>query len=204
MANWRVIENAGRTLVDVLDRHIVALGIPNVGVGLVTPAAFTSLAGTSDPFISLFLYQITGNAEMRGNPMRLRPDGTLGRQALPLELCYLVTAWGARATDDVTGDMPATLDEARLNGAILQAFYDNAEIARANLFEMPGMPVWMPGDGLQVLLESLPLDGHYRIWDATELGYRLSLVYRVRVASLDPTDPPPAPQVVEAELSVVQ
>lgn len=203
MADWRVIENTGQTLAELLDRHIGALGIPNVGVGVVTPAAFASLSNTTDPFVSLFLYQVVGNAEMRGNPRRILADGSLGRQPLPLELCYLVTAWGVRATDDVTGDLPATRDESRLMGAVLQAFYDNAELARGSLFEAPGLPVWSPEDGLQIILETLPIDGHYRIWDATELGYRLSLVYRVRVAALEPTETPRAAPVSEAMLETV-
>lgn len=203
MADWRVIENTGQTLAGLLDRHVAALGIAGVGVGVVTPAAFASLADTTEPFISLFLYQIVGNAEMRGNPRRVLADGRLGRQPLPLELCYLVTAWGVRATEDVIGDLPATRDEARLMGAVLQAFYDNAELDRGSLFETPGLPVWSPEDGLQIILETLPVDGHYRIWDAAELGYRLSLVYRVRVASLEPTETPSAPPVREAVLEAV-
>lgn len=203
MADWRVIENTGQTLVGLVERHVAQLGIPNVGVGVVTPMAFASLADTTDPFISLFLYQIAGNAEMRGNPRRVLANGTLGRQPLPLELCYLVTAWGVRATDDVIGDLPATQDEARLLGAVLQAFYDNAELDRSSLFEVPGLPVWSPEDGLQIVMETLPVDGHYRIWDATKLGYRLSLVYRVRVAALEPTDVPQAPPTREAMLETV-
>lgn len=203
MADWRVIENTGQTLVGLIERHVALLGIPNVGVGVVTPMAFPSLADTTDPFVSLFLYQIAGNAEMRGNPRRVLANGTLGRQPLPLELCYLVTAWGVRTTDDVIGDLPATQDEARLMGAILQAFYDNAELERSSLFETPGLPVWSPEDGLQIILETLPIDGHYRIWDATKLGYRLSLVYRVRVAALEPTETPQAPPLTEAVLETV-
>lgn len=159
MADWRVIENTGQTLVGLVERHVAQLGIPNVGVGVVTPMAFPSLADTTDPFVSLFLYQIAGNAEMRGNPRRVLANGTLGRQPLPLELCYLVTAWGVRATDDVIGDLPATQDEARLLGAVLQAFYDNAELDRSSLFEVPGLPVWSPEDGLQIVMETLPSTG---------------------------------------------
>jgi Pvc16 N-terminal domain len=203
MANWRVVENTGMTLVGLLQRHITGLGIPGVRVDLVTPAAFPSLADTTVPFVSLFLFQIAGNAEMRNAPRTLRPDGSYQRQPLPLELCYLVTAWGVRATDDVAGDLPATRDEARLLGAVMQAFYDNAELDRGGLFEEPTIPVWSPMDGLQIVMETLPLEGHYRIWDAAELGYHLSLVYRVRVAGLEPAVIPPAPPVTEAALETV-
>ena len=199
MANADVILNTGQTLTRVLERHMNDLGI-GADVGVVTPAAFQSLASTANPFISLFLYQIVGNAEMRGNPRRHLPDGTIARQPLPLEFCYLVTSWGARGTDpvDTADDQTATQEEARMMGAILQAFYESAEINRSGLFGAGA--VWAPEDGLQIVMETLPIDGHYRIWDASELGYRLSLVYRVRVASLEPRPPLPATPVTEATL----
>ena len=203
MADWRVVENTGQTLVSLIERRLEQLAIHNVGVGLVTPAAFPALGTTADPFISLFLFQITGNAELRNNPQPLRPDGTYRRQSLPLEMCYLVTAWAVRDPDDVTSDSTATAEEARLLGAVMQALYDTAEVSRADLFEDPMIPVWGPLDGLQIVMETLPVDQHYRIWDAAELGYHLSLVYRVRVASLDPVEEPPAPPVVDATLETV-
>jgi hypothetical protein len=201
MADWRVVENTGRTLVRLIERRIAQLGIPNVTVAQVSSSAFTPLAATTDPFISLFLFQIGGNAELRNRPPAVRPDGTR-RQSLPLELCYLVTAWGVRTPNDVTSDTLAAQEEARLLGAVMQAFYDEAEVGRSDLFEVPAIPVWLSGDGLQILMETLPVEAHYRIWDAAELGYHLSLVYRVRVASLDPSLPPPPPPVVEAELEM--
>jgi hypothetical protein len=200
MADWRVVENVGRTLVRLIERRIAVLAIPNVTVSLNTTAAFPMLAGTASPFISLFLFQIAGNAELRNRPRQLAPDGRLRRQSLPLELCYLITAWGVRAPNDVASDSVAAREEARLLGAVMQALYDDAEVGRADLFEPAGAPVWAAGDGLQIAMESLPVDQHYRIWDAGEMPYRLSIVYRVRVASLDPTLTPPAPPVQVADL----
>lgn len=203
MADWRVVENTGRTLVRLIEQRVAALGIPGVTVGLTTTAAFEPLASTAVPFISLLLFQISGNPEMRNRPRTILPNGSTRRQPLPLELCYLITAWGVRAADDPIADGVAAGEEARLLGATMQALYDHAEVGRAELFEAPAIPVWAPGDGLQILMETLPVDQHYRIWDAAELGYRLSLVYRVRVASLDPSQPPPVPPVVEATLETV-
>lgn len=203
MADWRVVENAGRTLVRLLEQRLALLGIAGVSVGTVTAAAFPALGATAAPFVSLFLYQISGNPELRNRPQTVLPDGSYRRQALPLELCYLVTAWGVRVPDDIASDALAAREEARLLGAVMQAFYDGAEVGRGELFEQPAVPVWAPGDGLQITMETLPIDAHYRIWDAAELGYHLSLVYRVRVAGLDPLPAPPAPPVVEARLETL-
>lgn len=201
MADWRVVENVGRTLVSLIERRITQLTIPNVTVGISTPAAFTALGATADPFISLFLFQITDNAERRNKAQTLNSDGSYRRQPLPLELCYLVTAWGVRDVDDIASDGAAALDEARLLGAVMQGLYDNAEVGRSDLFEQPGIPVWGANDSLQIVMETLPTDAHYRFWDAGEHGFRLSLVYRVRVVGLDPMDPPPDAIVTDAELA---
>jgi hypothetical protein len=40
---------------------------------------------------------------------------------------------------------------------------------------------------MQIVMESLPVEDHYRIWDAGEQSYRLSVTYRVRVLGLDPS-----------------
>jgi hypothetical protein len=48
------------------------------------------------------------------------------------------------------------------------------------------------------VLESLPVEDHYRIWDSGELDYRVSLTYRVRVLGLEPTQKVNTPPVVEA------
>jgi Pvc16 N-terminal domain len=202
MADWHVIDNTGRTLVAILQQRFQQLGLLNVTVGVVTTASFTTLATTADPFVSLFLYQITGNPELRNLPQPVRPDGSRRRQSLPLELCYLTTAWGVRNPDDVASDSLAAQEETQLLGIVLQTFYDDAELGRGDLFESAAVPVWAPHDGLQIVMETLPVDAHYRIWDAAELGYHLSLVYRVRVASLEPSLMPPAPPVSEAALEI--
>lgn len=204
MASWQVIENTSLTLVSLLKRRVDVLGLAGVDVGLVTATAFRTLAATANPFISVFLFQVGGNAEMRNQLMRSRADGTRQRQPLPLELSYLVTPWGVRNGDDTDSDGLAAQEEARLLGAVMQACYENAELGRADLVDSAAQPVWGDQDSLQIVLEALPIETHYRIWDAGELGYRLSVVYRVRVASLEPLDLLTAPLVVDAGVGVSQ
>jgi hypothetical protein len=59
------------------------------------------------------------------------------------------------------------------------------------------VPVWAPTDNLQISLESLSLEDQYRIWDAGELSYRLSVAYRVRVLGLEPAEADAGEPVVE-------
>ena len=202
MANWRVLERTGQTLVRLLEQRIAQAGIAGVDVRVVTTGAFSELASTASPFISLLLYQATENPERRNARRKHNTDGLLQRQPLALELCYMVTPWGARASATVEVDSSAALEEARLLGLIFQTFYDNAEVGTASLFEDPLVPVWRVGDNIQIILESLPVEDHYRIWDASELGYRLSLTYRIRVANLDSGEDESEPLVTEASFEV--
>jgi hypothetical protein len=202
MADFRVVDHTGLTLVALIERQLVDLGIANVSVGVVSAGIFATLGATPNAFISLFLYQVSGNAELRNLPETLFPDGTRGRQPLPLELSYLITAWGVRTPGDLASDQQAASEEARLLGAVLQALYEHAEVGRGELSDVVALPVWAPYDGLQIALQPLPIETQYRLWDATDLGYRLSLAYRVRVASLQPTPPLPAPPVVNAEMAL--
>jgi hypothetical protein len=186
LADWRVVERTGETLVRLLRNHIrPAFSPTNVDVRLVSTASFSSLASTSVPTVSLLLYQVAQNTELRNAPKRRTSTGELVRQPLPLELCYLVTPWGARESETLMVDEAAAQEEHRLIGLVMQAFYDHAELGPSDLVGLPTASVWSPTDNLQITLETLSIEDHYRIWDAGELGYRLSVPYRVRVVGLD-------------------
>jgi hypothetical protein len=173
VGTWQLIESTGLTLVRILQTHVDSvLPLADVQVQLATTKIFPSLETTTRPTITILLYRAVEHAELRNSPRRALADGTTTRPLLPLELCYLVTPWGVRRDDTAAADAQAAQEEYRLLGVILQAFYDHAEIARAELVEDPGRPVWEPADNLQLVLESLPVEDHNRIWDASELPYR--------------------------------
>jgi uncharacterized protein DUF4255 len=200
VATWELIESTGRTLVRILQNHVdTVLPLAGVQVQLATTKLFRQLETTTTPAITVFLYRATENGEMRNSPRRTLPDGTTTRPFLPLELCYLVTPWGVRVSNSPMADAQAAQEEHRLLGVALQAFYDHAEISRAELVEDPTAPVWETTDNVQLVLESLPVEDHYRIWDSGELDYRVSLTYRVRVLGLEPSRRVAEPPVVEAD-----
>jgi len=169
---------------------LLRAGIPAVDpakITIATPDEFESLRDPAKPNITIFLYRIAVNAQLRNAPRRLLPDGRLRPPPLPVELSFLITAW---AKD--------TRDELRLIGRIMQVLYDHREIGAADLVGT----AWEKDDSVQLVLESLPLEDHYRIWDANEVAYRLSLTYQARVVGLDATETIAAPPVVDARLNV--
>ncbi len=191
------------TLKRLLEQHVLeVMHAPNVVVELATAQAFKGLNLAGRPTITIFLYRIVENTELRNAPQRRLPDGRIVRQPLVLELCYLVTPWGVRTENDPASDVAATHEEHRLLGLIMQCFYDHAEVSRAELYDQPNHPAWRPTDTVQIVMESLPIEDHYRIWDAGDLPYRMSTTYRVRVLGLDPSAVESGPPVVDGTFTL--
>ncbi|MEO8679784.1 MAG: DUF4255 domain-containing protein [Vicinamibacterales bacterium] len=185
MATADALRDLGDTLVFLLRAGIPALDPAKITVA--TPDEFEALRDPSKPNITIFLYRIAVNPEMRNSPRRLRPDGSTQPTPLPLELSFLVTAW---AKD--------TRDELKLIGRILQVLYDRRELGAADLVGAS----WEPDDSVQLSLESLPLEDHYRIWDANDVPYRLSLTYLARVVGLTSSEITNEAPVVDARFNV--
>jgi hypothetical protein len=204
MATWQLIENASRTMVRLLENHLtVVLPGSAIDVKLATPHSFAELKKVGKSTISVFLYRVTEHAEMRNNLQRRMPDGSFRRQPLVLEVYYLITTWGARGQNPAQNDAAAALEEHRLLGVVLQCLYDHAEVGRAELFDDPAKPsVWGDTDSMHIMLESLPVEEMYRIWDSSELAYQLSAAYRVRVLSLESLEVVRSGTVIDANLVV--
>lgn len=204
MATWQLIEHASRTVVRLIEAHLAAVmpGTP-VDVKLATPHSFGELKNVTTATVSLFLYRVTEHAELRNNLQQRRPDGTLRRQPMVLELYYMITTWGSRGQQPAANDAAATLEEHKLLGAVLQALYDAAEVPRAQLFDDPTKPpVWGDQDALQITLDSVPIEDLYRIFDPGELAYQLSTTYRVRVLSLESSENLAGAPVVDAQFQI--
>lgn len=200
MANWRAIRHAGLTLVDLLQHRVDSAGL-TVTVQLATAQSFQQLAGSRTSTITVFLYRVTENAELRNAPRPRRADGSTTAAPMAVELCYLITPWGVRASDSAEADAAAAAEEAGLLGLIMQTLKARAELSRGELYEDPTRPdaVWGVTDTAQVIHETLSIEDQYRIWDASELPYRLSASYRMRVVGIDALDVERAPPVIDAE-----
>jgi hypothetical protein len=172
MAGVDVIADMGDTLVTLLVGGLTGVVEP-ARVMVATPDDFKPLQDPAKPAVTVFLYQIAINPEMRNSPRRTFPDGRTTRPLLPVDLHYLVTPWAKN-----------TKDEFRIIGRVLQTMYDHAELGPADLQGTS----WQRGDSVQLILEHLSLEEQFNIWDPTELPYRLSLSYMTRVIGIEPGD----------------
>jgi len=189
MASANAIHDMSDTLV-----HLLQMGIPSPMVDptriyVTTPDEFEALQDPSHPHLTIFLYRISVNPQMRNLPRRTLSNGQnagqTSRQLLPLELSYLITPWAKE-----------TRDELRIIGLVAQVLYDHSELGASDLLGNS----WEPDDTVQLVLESLPLEDHYRIWDASEVAYRLSLTYQARVIGIAPAIVTSGPPVVTARI----
>jgi hypothetical protein len=185
VAQADVIRDTASTLVSLLQQGIPSGMVDPTRITVATPDEFEALKDPAHPNVTIFLYRIAVNAAMRNAPRRNIGNGKTTRPLLPLELSFLITPW---AKD--------TRDELRIAGRILQTLYDRAELGPADLSGSS----WEGEDTVQLVLESLPLEDHYRIWDAGEVPYRLSLTYMARVVGIAPADALALPPIVGAQL----
>lgn len=185
MATSDAIRDTSDSLVHILRANINSNLVPSARISAATPDEFADLLDPLHPAITVFLYRVSINADLRNVTPPPLPDGRVRRPLLPLELRYLVTPW---SDDD-------TRTELSLVGQIAQTLYDYGELGPTDLQGES----WEPGDSVSLEMESLPLEDHYRIWDAVpQVPYRLSLTYVARVVGIESKRATLHPPVVHA------
>lgn len=133
---------------------------------------FSSPTNLIETGVSLFLYRLDVEGTFR-NPMAVQANGRK-HALLPLELHFLLTAWGGdasmqnaiaawmmRAMEDM-----ATLTAGQLNGVRPDAF--------------------RPNEGVDLFWEALSNEDLTQIWDSfIHVPYRLSVPYTARVVNIE-------------------
>jgi hypothetical protein len=119
--------------------------------------------------VSLFLYRVYLNGAFRAPAGRLTPEGQRQRPRLPVDLHFLLTAWGREASlqHAITGWMMRVLEDT----SILPAGLLNTRFAG----------VFGPSETVEVALADLPTEDLLHIWEL--LGhdvYHLSVPYVAR------------------------
>jgi hypothetical protein len=169
VATTDAIAFLGDTIVAMLQDGLSGLVAP-ADVILSTPDEFKDF-NPLPPSVTIFLYHVSINAEMRNGPRRSLLTGATQRPALPLDLRFLVTPWAQE-----------TRDAYRITGAVAQVFYDHAILGFGDLL---GGNVWAPDDTVELMMESLPVEEHFDIWQPADIPYKLSLSYLARIIGID-------------------
>lgn len=163
------IADVGRTLVELLSEEL-NFTLNSDEVTLASPAEIQG----GDTRLSLFLYSIIENPNLKNRPREIINSKTSEPPPLTVDLYYLLTSY---ASDSIPGGLTARLLEAQeILGRALRVFYDNSIIGGSKL---KGSLTETVAE-LHVTLNPITVEDLTRIWSVfPEEAYRTSVSYVV-------------------------
>jgi hypothetical protein len=147
-----------------------------------TKAAFEVYQGDNfetpmDEGISLYLYRVTVNAARRNLPPTVGADGRRYRPPIPLDLYYLLSAWG-KAFDT----------QHRLLGWAIREL-ENTPVIPSGVLNSTGpeRDIFRPEETIELICDPLPLADMINLWDALKpkSSRPLSLNYVARMVAIE-------------------
>jgi hypothetical protein len=187
VANFSAIASVGVSIERLLNASFAAAFPASATV--TTPRAL--LVRTNDfdpgentiqtPALSLFLYRVDFNKTMRAAWSAV--GHREGRTNLPLDLHFLMTAWGSNAQEEQT-----------ILGRTLQTLEATPILTGPLLDDRAG---WESSDAIQLVLEEISTEAVMRTFDSLPTDYRLSVPYIARIIRIE-SDRRPVPVVLDA------
>jgi hypothetical protein len=141
-------------------------------------------AANTNNQLNLFLYLVTRNAAWSNTnmPRQLQP-GEVGFPPLPLNLYYLLTAFGR--DDDVVQPFGH-----ELLGKAMSVLHDHPVISAADIVSatqtlLPTNDLAAQAERIRITLHPLSIDELSKLWTGFSMQYRLSAAYEVDVALIE-------------------
>jgi Pvc16 N-terminal domain len=134
--------------------------------------------------LNLFLYMVARNPAWSNSPMPGQvQQGEIGFPPLPLNLYYLMTAFGR--DDDVVQPFGH-----ELLGKAMSVLHDHmvlspADIANATQTQLPGSDLASQVERIRLTFHPLSIDELSKLWTGFSMQYRLSAAYEVGVALIE-------------------
>jgi hypothetical protein len=195
MADYRVLGAVDETLRALLwsqmqfDSEISSILTTEQQISFEPPFKLVVDTDPIEDSLSLFLYRIAEDGEMKNRPL-LRINGNhLRYPPLALSLYYLVTPL-TNTTDN----------DHRVLSKAMHIFYDNA-IARGS--QLQGV-LTDTAEELRIILNPMSLEDMTKLWSAFMRPLRLSVSYEVKVAFIDSERETAGEQVRRKRLSFEQ
>jgi uncharacterized protein DUF4255 len=165
-------------------------GSSSVQINLGPPGPDRDPEGAVDePRINLFLYRVLENGFLKNQdiPGRGHP-AAYGNPPLSLDLHFLLTVFGSRASGTFFDETPAH----QLLGSAMQVLHDNAIVTGSLVTRRPpaGRLILDPGlrdefETIKVSLHPLGIEDLSNVWTALAMSYRLSVAYEVSVVQIE-------------------
>jgi hypothetical protein len=125
------------------------------------------------PALSIFLHRIEVNRVMRA--AWSGAGSQTGRATIPVDLHFLLTAWGENAEY-----------EQRILGRAMQCLEAHPTLSGPMLHESGR---WSPQESVQVTVDDIPLEAVMRTFDSLPVDYRLTMPYVARLARIETPEP---------------
>lgn len=137
--------------------------------------------GIAGPQLNLFLYHTAIEAAWRNRDMPDVRNGETGFPPLPLNLYYLVTAYGDN--DDDRGAH-------RLLGAAMCALHDHPLLGAAELrATLPDSDLYRQVERVRITNQPMSLEETSKLWTTFQTHYRISAAYEVSVVLIESRRP---------------
>ncbi len=181
MSDFTVIGDVGNTLKGLLDDEDQWEGIEKPEITFRSPKEIKD--GDQDPsvrLVSLFLYYIQVNPNLRNEEPIRKDDTKLLLPPLSLDLYYLITPYSFSEIGDIN-----KIEEKWILGKVMQIFHDNSTLYGSAL---QGDSLAGTDEELKLLFSTASIEELARVWDAfQEAAYRLSVSYMVPAVQIDST-----------------
>ena len=172
MATANAIAATGQAILALIKRAVPREEFPTAQFELYQAKDFQS---PMEEGISLYLYRITPAGEVRNYPPRVAPDGRRFRQALPINLHYLLSAWARDA-----------VKQQRLLGWTMRTLEDTPILPAALLNQGgPEDTTFRPTETVEVIIETISIYDMGAIWDVAKPNTQPSVCYMARMIGVE-------------------
>ena len=184
MSNAQAIAAATATLRNLLLAQIPQLDADLSDLEVTTQPPDLARKGITKAQVNLFLYQTVFNGAWRNldMPRQVRP-GETAAPPLPLNLHYLVTAYGRGESDNDTVSH-------RVLGGAMSVLHDHPALGRDEItISLPGNDLGEQFERLRITPLPLGLEEMSKLWMVFQTQYRISAAYEVTVVLIDSRAP---------------
>ncbi len=169
MSDYNAIADVGETLIELLRENMSDLIPDGSKIALVSPG---EIEDNDNFLLSLFLYQVSENINLRNMEMENMGPSKLKAPPLALDLCYMLTSY----PQEIGDSLARAKEEHRNLGRAMQVLHDNTVLAGSVLRGS----LSANNTELRVIGTSLSLDDLIKIWSTFGgKSFRPSVCYQV-------------------------
>jgi Pvc16 N-terminal domain len=172
MASANAIAAVGQAILG-----LIAAGVPQPEFGSSTFALYQAknFQTPMDEGISLYLYRVSPAGEIRNYPPRIAADGRRYRQALPINLHYILSSW---ARDPIK--------QQRLLGWAMRILEDTPILPAGVLNQGgPESDTFRPNETVDLIMETISIYDMGAIWDVSKPNVQPSIGYVARMVGVE-------------------